>query len=89
MVRLGVLFLFLVLAATLHHRGSTYNTIHIVYFVVIAGVLVASFAARGRGRGRGGGRFGPPGGGVGRGSFGSGPPRRDGPPENSNPDAGD
>jgi hypothetical protein len=86
MVRLGVLVLFLVLAATLHRQGSTYNVIHIVYFVVIAGVLVASFAARGRGRGRGGGRFGPPGGGVGRGSFGSGPPR---PPENSNPDAGD
>jgi hypothetical protein len=87
MVRLCVLVLFLVLAATLHHQGSTYNAIHIVYFVVIASVLVASFAARGRGRG--GGRFGPPGGGVGRGSFGSGPPRRDGPPENSNPEAGD
>jgi hypothetical protein len=89
MLRLGALVLFLVLAGTLHRQGSTYNAIHIAYFVVLAGVLVASFAARGRGRGRGGGRFGPPGGGVGRGSFGSGPPRRVGPPENPNPDAGD
>jgi len=84
MVRLGALVLFLILAVTLHGRGSTYNTLHAVYFVIIAGVLVASLVGRGRGRGRNG----PRGSGFGGGSFGSGPPRADERSENSDPEVG-
>jgi hypothetical protein len=93
MIRLGALLLFIVLAATLHGRGSTYNTLHVVYLVVIAGVLVASLTLRGRGRGGrgpggGGGRFGSGGSRLGGGSFGSGPPRQNMPGENPDPEAG-
>jgi hypothetical protein len=85
MVRLGVLVAFLVLAATLHGHGSTYNALHGVYIVIIVGLLIASFALRGRGRGRIGSR-GP---GSGGGSFGTGPPRTNLPPDNPDPEAGD
>jgi hypothetical protein len=85
MVRFGALAVFLILAATLHNHGSAYNTLHIVYFVIIAGLLVASFAGR-RGRGRFG-SGGPGGSRVGGGSFGSGPPRPDGPADNPDPEA--
>jgi hypothetical protein len=92
MIRLGALVLFVVLASTLHGRGSTYNTLHVVYLVVIAGVLVVSLALRGRGGGRGpgggGGRFGPGGSRMGGGSFGSGPPRQKMPADNPDPEAG-
>jgi hypothetical protein len=81
MIRLGALVLFLILAATLHGRGSTYNTLHVVYIVIVVGVLVASIA--GRGRGRSGLRR--PGGGGG--GFGSGPPAPNGARQNSDPDA--
>jgi hypothetical protein len=84
MVRLGALVLFLILAVTLHGHGSTYNTLHVVYFVIIAGVLVASIAGRGRGQGRNG----PRGPGFGGGRFGPGPPRSDVLSENSDPEAG-
>jgi uncharacterized membrane protein YgcG len=89
MVRLGALVLFLILAATLHGRGSTYNTLHVVYFVIIAGVLVASIASRrggGGGRGTRGGRYGPGGSRFGGGSFGSGPPQHF-PAENPDPES--
>jgi hypothetical protein len=86
-IRLGVLVVFLVLATTLHRRGSAYNAIHVLYFVIIAGVVVAAIASRRRGGG-GRGRFGPRGP-SGGGSFGSGPPRSNVPPDNPNPDAGD
>ncbi len=85
MVRLGVLVVFLILAATLHGHGSTYNTLHVVYFVIIIGLVIAAFAGR-----RGSGRFGSGGSSgsrVGGGSFGSGPPRPDGAPDNPDPDA--
>jgi uncharacterized membrane protein YgcG len=92
MIRLGALLLFIVLAATLHGRGSTYNTLHVVYLVVIAGVLVAALALRSRGGGRGpgggGGRFGAGGSRLGGGSFGSGPPRQNSVVENPDPEAG-
>jgi hypothetical protein len=85
MVRFGVLAVFLILAATLHDRGSTYNGLHVVYFVIIAGLLVASFARR-RGRGRFG-SGGPGGSRLGGGSFGSAPPRADAPPDNPDPES--
>jgi hypothetical protein len=85
MVRFGALAVFLILAATLHDRGSTYNTLHVVYFVIIAGLLVASFAGR-RGRGRFG-SGGPGGSRLGGGSFGSGSPRPDAAVDNSDPEA--
>jgi uncharacterized membrane protein YgcG len=89
MVRLGALVLFLILAATLHGRGSTYNTLHVVYLVIIAGVLIASIATRrrgGGGRGPGGGRFGPGSSRFGGGTFGSGPPQRF-PADNPDPES--
>jgi hypothetical protein len=86
-IRLGVLVVFLVLSASLHHRGSTYNVIHVLYLVIIVGLVVALIASRRRGGGRGG--FGPRGPGRG-GSFGSGPPPHPHVPrDNPNPDAGD
>ena len=94
MFRLGTLVVFLVLAATLHGRGSTYNALHIVYFVILAGVLIATVAWRGRGGGRGGSRGGASGrDGQGRarlggGSFGSGPLGSDRPVDNPDPEAG-
>jgi uncharacterized membrane protein YgcG len=87
-VRVG-LVLFLVLAATLHGRGSTYNTLHVVYLFIIAGALIASIARRRRGGGgrrTGDGRFGPGGSRFGGGSFGSGPPQRF-PAENPDPES--
>jgi hypothetical protein len=90
MVRLGALVLFLVVGATLHRGGSTYNDVHVVYFVIIAAVLIASIAGRGRGGGRGygRGRSGPGGSRFGGGSFGSGPPATNMPVENPDPEAG-
>ncbi len=59
-VRVGALALFVVLGFAFHRNGSAYNTLHAVYFVVIAALVVASIA--GRGRGHGGYRgYGPPG----------------------------
>jgi hypothetical protein len=82
-VRLGLLALILILGATLHDRGSTYNTIHIVYLVVVVALLIGTVifarglgrsSSRGRGLQRGRGRYGPsddaP---VGSGSFGTAP----------------
>ncbi|HWE66515.1 MAG TPA: hypothetical protein VG298_07715 [Acidimicrobiales bacterium] len=87
MVRLGVVVVFLILAATLHGRGSTYNTLHVVYLVVIVVLLVATFAGRGRRSGGPRGRMG----GGGGGAFGS-PPSPGRPPggmtENPDPEAG-
>jgi hypothetical protein len=82
--------LFLILALTAHGSGSTYSTLHAVYFVIIAGVLVASLVVRGKGRGRYGpsGQRGLGGTGFGRGSFGSGPPPSEVRAENPDPDAG-
>jgi hypothetical protein len=80
-IRFGMLAVFLVLATTLHRQGSAYNTIHVIYFVVIAGLLVATFAFRGRGGG-GGGRFGPRRQAGGGGTFGTGPPPRQPLPDN-------
>ena len=88
MVRLGALVLLLVVGATLHRQGSTYNALHVVYFVIIAAVVIASIAGRGRGGGRGYGRSGPGGSRFGRGSFGSGPPATNMPVENPDPEAG-
>lgn len=87
-VRLGALAVFVVLGFALHRSGSAYNTLHAVYFVVIAALIVASIAGRGRGRGGRGG-YGPPGDGRhGRGSFGSGPPPVPIPTDNPDPEAG-
>lgn len=82
-VRIALLVVFLVLAATLHGRGSTYNTLHIVYIVLVIGLLVGSLAL-GRGR-RGLQRGNRQGGGndpVGRGGFGGAPPA---PPPHAEP----
>jgi hypothetical protein len=84
MVRMGALVLFLILAFTLHGHGSAYSTVHALYFVVIAAVLVASLVGRGRRRGR----QGQGGSGLGRGSFGSGPTGPDTRAENPDPEAG-
>ena len=46
-VRLGALAVFVVLGFALHRSGSAYNTLHAVYFVVIAALIVASIAGRG------------------------------------------
>jgi hypothetical protein len=90
MVRLSAFVLILVVGATLHRQGSTYNALHVVYFVIIAAVVIASIASRGRGRGPGygRGRRGPGGSRFGGGSFGSGPPATDMPAENPDPEAG-
>jgi hypothetical protein len=71
-IRIALLVGFLVLATTLHGHGSTYNTLHIVYFVLVIGLLIASFSMRGgrRSGNRQSGRGGP----VGRGGFGGAPP---------------
>ena len=72
-VRVGALALFVVLGFAFHRNGSAYNTLHAVYFVVIAALVVASIA--GRGRGHGGYRgYGPPGNVGHAGGFGPGPP---------------
>jgi hypothetical protein len=86
MVRLGALSLFIILAATLHGRGSAYNTL---YLVIIAGVIIASITMSrrgGGGRGTGGGRFGPGGSRFGGGTFGAGPPQHF-PAENPDPES--
>ncbi len=87
-VRVGALAVFVVLGLALHRSGSAYNTLHAVYFVVIAALIVASIAGRGRGHGGRGG-YGPPGEARhGRGSFGSGPPPPRIPTDNPDPEAG-
>jgi hypothetical protein len=102
MVRIGLLVAFLILVVTLHGHGSTYNDIHIVYLVLVVGILIFAVTQRrrqggmgrggmGRGRmGRGGmGRGGPDGGSTGSGSYGT--PRPPPPPisvDNPDPEAG-
>jgi hypothetical protein len=81
---MGALVLFLILAVAVHGHGSAYSTAHVLYFVVIAAVLVASLVGRGRRRGR----YGQRGPGFGRGSFGSGPTGPDTRAENPDPEAG-
>jgi hypothetical protein len=83
-VRVGALAVFVVLGLALHRSGSAYNALHTVYFVVIAALIVASIAARGRGHGG----YGPPDGvRHGRGSFGSSPPPANLPTDNPDPEA--
>ena len=95
MVRIGLLVAFLILVATLHGHGSTYNDIHIVYLVLVVGILIFAVTQRRRqgGMGRGGmgrgrmGQGGPDGGPTGSGSYGTPPP----PPisvDNPDPEAG-
>jgi hypothetical protein len=85
MVRMGALVLFLILALAVHGHGSADSSVHALYLVVIAAVLVASLVGRGRRRGR----YGPRGSGFGRGSsFGSGPTGLDMRAENPDPEAG-
>jgi hypothetical protein len=84
-----MLVVFLILATTLNHQGSTYGAIHVIYLVLIVGLLVATFAFRGRGGGRGGGRFGPRRQAGGGGSFGSGPPAPIPPPGNTSSEIDD
>src|SRR5580692_5630892 len=86
LARVVLLVGFLLLVLTLHGRGSTYNTLHIVYIVLLLALLVGSLVVGNRRRGqmgRGGrvnGRRGQmvgraaAGGGVGGGGFGSPPP---------------
>jgi hypothetical protein len=74
--RVVLLLGFLLLVLTLHGRGSTYNTLHVVYIVLLVALLLGSLVvSRRRGtmgrRGPGGQRRGPMAGG---GSFGSPPP---------------
>jgi hypothetical protein len=88
MVRLGVLVLFLILAAAFRGRGSTDHTLHDVYLVIFVGLIIATIVMSRRGGGGrrpGGGRFGPGGSRFGGGSFGSGPPQHF-PAENPDPD---
>jgi hypothetical protein len=82
MVRIGALVLFLILAVSLHGRGSTYNVLHVVYIAIILVVLVLSFASRGRRSGRGDGR------GSGGGGFDSGPPGPMRTRDNPDPESG-
>jgi hypothetical protein len=77
MVRIVALVLFLILAATLHGRGTTYNTLHVVYIIIVVGVLIASVAGRRRCGSRGSRHGG--------GSFGTGPPGSNIPQNNSDP----
>ena len=102
MIRIGLLLSVLILGATLHDKGSTYNTIRVIYVVIVLGLLIGSFALRRGGgmRRRGPSGYGGPAGpagpadpGAGRGSFGSAPVPPPPPPpapghDNSDPDAG-
>ena len=82
-VRVGALAVFVVLGFALRRNGSAYNTVHAMYFVVIAALVVASIAMRGRGHHG----YRPPGGAPGgRGSFGPGPPPPGLPGDNPDPD---
>jgi hypothetical protein len=89
MIRIGLLVSVLILGATLHDKGSTYNTIRVIYVVIVLGLLIGSFALRRGGgmRRRGPGGYGGPTGptdpAAGRGSFGTAPPP---PPGRENPD---
>jgi hypothetical protein len=79
LIRIGLLVAVLLIGASLHHSGSTYNTIHVIYLVIIVGLLVASVVIRKRsGRGRRGS--------GGRGGYGSPPPAAQ--HDNSDPEAG-
>jgi hypothetical protein len=102
LVRIGLLVVFLVFAATLHDHGTAYNDLHIVYLVVAIGLFAVSIALsrrRSGGPGRngrgGGGPFGSGGGRIGNqdgsvgggGSFGTPPPTAH-PVEQPDPEAG-
>jgi hypothetical protein len=92
-IRLFALGALLIGTAVFHVRGSGYVTLRIIYFAVIAAVIVASITTRHRGgpgrRGPGPGEphdAGSPENGIGRGGFGS-PPSRPVPPPPSRPPA--
>jgi hypothetical protein len=52
-VRIGALVLILLIGAAFHDKGSAYNTIHIVYIVLIVALLLTGLVLSRRGRGSG------------------------------------
>lgn len=84
-IRIGLLVVFLIFALTLHGHGAAYNDFHVVYLVLVIGLIALSIAlsrrgSGGPGRNGGGGRYGggryndQADGSVGSGSFGTPPP---------------
>ena len=51
LARVVLLLGFLLLLVTLHGKGSTYNTLHIVYIVLLVALLVGSLVVSRRRRG--------------------------------------
>lgn len=88
-VRLALLVGILIIGATLHHSGSTYHAVYVIYIVIIVGILVASIALRrgrwGQQRRMRGPRDSDPQS-MGRGGFGTPPPPPSPPGYHDNPD---
>jgi len=99
MARIGLLVAFLILLVTLHGRGAAYNDFHVIYLVLLVGLLAFSFTRRrgqrpmGQGRWRNGSGGQPGNQPSGRGSFGTAPPPPPPPAqtnwENPDPESGD